>query len=67
MKTPQIELTEQTASKFQAAARELGISPEELLKISIEEKLTRLEDELRLRRAAEYVFTKNAELYKRLA
>ena len=39
MKTLEVELTEQTATRLQEAAAKLGISSEELLRISVEEKL----------------------------
>ena len=47
------------------AAERLSVSPEELLALSIEEKLAQLNVEFH--RASDYVLTKNAELYKRLA
>jgi hypothetical protein len=65
MKVLKLQLPEQTASKLQEAAERLSVSPEELSILSIEEKLTQLEDEFR--RSAEYVIQKNAELYSRLS
>ena len=44
---------------------QFGITPEELVRISIEEMLTRPEEEFQ--RALEHVLNKNAELYRRLA
>jgi antitoxin FitA len=64
MKVLELQLPEQTASKLQAAAERLHVSPEQLSILSIEEKLAHLEDEMR--RSAEYVLQKNAELYRRL-
>jgi hypothetical protein len=65
MKTLEVQLPEQTVSKLKEAAERLSISPEELLVLSLEEKLAQLDVEFQ--QAADYVFTKNTELYKRLA
>jgi hypothetical protein len=65
MKTLELALPEQTAIKLQEAAQKLGLMPEELLQISVEEKLARLDAEFL--KAATYVIEKNDELYKRLA
>lgn len=61
----QIDLPEQVATKLVAAAERLRVSPEELLTISVEEKLAQLDQEFDA--ASEYVLTKNDELYRRLA
>ena len=65
MKTLEVQLPEQTASKLEEAAERLGISPEELLLLSVEEKLEQLDAEFRA--SSDYVLKKNAELYRRLA
>ncbi len=65
MKTLELHLPPQTASRLEEAAERAGVSPEELLIISLEEKLARLDAEFR--RASDYVLAKNEELYKRLA
>ena len=65
MRTVEIKLAEQIASKLEEAAERLSISPEELLLLSLEEKLTQLDEEFR--RSADYVLQKNADLYDRLA
>lgn len=65
MRVLELQLPEQTASKLQKAAERLSVSPEQLLILSIEEKLAQLEDEFR--RSAEYALHKNADLYRRLA
>jgi len=65
MKTIEVNLPEPTASRIDEMARRLGIAPEELLRISLEEKLARLDDAFH--EALEVVVNKNAELYKRLA
>ncbi len=61
----EIELPEQVAVRLAAAAERLCVSPEQLLTISVEEKLAQLEQEFDA--ASEYVLTKNDELYRRLA
>jgi hypothetical protein len=65
MKTLEIQLTERTATKLEQAAERLSLSPEELLVISVEEKLLQLDEEFRS--ASSEVLQKNADLYKRLA
>ena len=65
MKTVEFELPETTASRLEDAAQKMGVSAEDLLLISVEEKLARLDETLQ--DAADHVFSKNAELYKRLA
>ena len=65
MHTLEVELPDQTASKLQEAAAKLGITPESLAQISIEEMLVRLDQDFVA--AASYVLSKNAELYRRLA
>ena len=65
MKALKLQLPEQTASKLQDAAKRLGVSPEQLSILSIEEKLARFEDEFGC--SAEYVLQKNADLYRRLS
>lgn len=65
MKTLEIQLPEQTASKLQQVAERLSVSPEQLLVLSIEEKLAQLDEEFRS--SADYVLKKNADLYRRLA
>jgi len=65
MRTVELKLAEQMASKLEDAAERLCISPEELLLLSLEEKLAQLAEEFR--RSADYVLWKNADLYDRLA
>lgn len=65
MKVLELKLPEKTASKLQEAAERLSVSPEQLSILSIEEKLSHLEEEFR--RTAEYALKKNAALYRRLA
>ena len=61
----EFELPDQTATRLQEAARTLGITPESLAQISVEEMLARLDQDFLA--AAGYVLDKNAELYRRLA
>lgn len=65
MTTMQVELNERTIILLREVAQKLGVSPEELLKISVEEKLAQFDKNFIA--AADYVFAKNTELYKRLA
>jgi hypothetical protein len=46
-------------------AAQYGVSPEELVRISVEDMLEQPEEQFR--KAADFVLKKNAELYKRLA
>jgi hypothetical protein len=65
MKTLEVQLSEQTASKLEEAAERLSLTSEELLLLSIEEKLAQLDAEFGA--SADYVLKKNEELYRRLA
>ncbi|HEX3232536.1 MAG TPA: CopG family transcriptional regulator [Pyrinomonadaceae bacterium] len=65
MKTVEVELPEATASRLEDAAQKMGVSAEDFLRISVEEKLARLDETFQ--DAADHVLSKNAELYKRLA
>jgi hypothetical protein len=65
LETLNIKLTDQTVARLEAAAERLGLTPEQLLEISLEEKLSRLDKDFL--DAAQYVLEKNAELYNRLA
>ena len=51
--------------KLQEIATRLGVTPEDLVRISIEELLARPDDAFQ--QAVDYVLNKNAELYRRLA
>ena len=51
--------------KLQEIAARLGVTPEDLVRISIEELLARPDDAFQ--QAVDYVLNKNAELYRRLA
>jgi len=60
-----ITITEERLLQLKEKAEHLGVTPEELVCVSIEEMLTR--PEAALKQAVDYVLTKNAELYRRLA
>jgi predicted transcriptional regulator len=51
--------------KLQEIAARLGVTPEDLVRVSIEELLARPDDAFQ--QAVDYVLNKNAELYQRLA
>lgn len=65
MKTIEVNLPEPTLQRLEEAAQRLGLTAEDLLRISVEEKLIQLDDAFR--DATDYVVSKNTELYKRLA
>ena len=60
-----VSLTEEKLLKLQELAARLTISPEELVRIGVEELLALPYGEFL--RAMDYVLKKNAELYQRLA
>jgi DNA-binding transcriptional MocR family regulator len=64
MKTLEIQVPEEVASKIEQAAHNLGISIDQLLQASVEEKIER---DAQFERAAGRVLEKNAELYRRLS
>ena len=65
MSTITVAIPEERMAKLNEMARELGVVPEELVRVSIEELLTRPESDFEQAVAA--VLAKNAELYRRLA
>jgi cell division protein FtsI/penicillin-binding protein 2 len=64
MKTLEIHVPDEIASKIEQAANDLGISIDQLLQASVEEKIQR---DAQFERAAGRVLEKNAELYRRLS
>ncbi len=60
-----ILLPEEVATQLKDASRKIGIKPEDLMLVSLQEKLANLDSEFT--DAMKYVLKKNAELYKRLA
>jgi len=65
MRTLEVELPDETAAKLHEAAEKLGMTPESLARITVEEMLARFDQDFLA--AASYVLNKNAELYRRLA
>jgi hypothetical protein len=65
MNPVEIQIPETTGRRLKEAARKLGLTPEELARVSLEEKLDRLDEDFNA--AAQYVMAKNRELYRRLA
>jgi hypothetical protein len=65
MTTLTISLPEDRLQQLKERAARFRIAPEELVRASIEELLSRPDEEFQ--RALTYVLTKNAELYRRLA
>ncbi len=65
MTTLTISLPEDRLQQLQERAAQLRVSPEELVRASIEELLTRPAEEFQ--HALRFVLNKNAELYRRLA
>lgn len=65
MTTITISLPDDRLRKLQEIAVQFSVAPEELVRVSIEELLSRPEEDFR--RALDYVLQKNTELYQRLA
>ncbi len=65
MTTLTFTLPDDRLLKLRKMAERLGISPEDLVRISVEELLKRPDEAFR--NAADYVLKKNADLYRRLA
>lgn len=64
MKELEFQVPDKLAVRIERAGQELGISPAELVRISVEEKMAR---DSEFQNAAERVLRKNAELYERLS
>jgi len=60
-----VTIPDDRLSKLQEIAARFQITPEDLIRVSIDELLARPEEDFR--QAAEYVLNKNSELYRRLA
>ena len=60
-----VTLPDDRLLKLQEIASRLGVTPEDLVRISIEELLARPDGAFQ--QAVDYVLNKNAELYRRLA
>lgn len=60
-----INLPEDRVHRLQELATRLGVQPEDLVRLSIDELLGRPDEAFE--RIADYVLSKNSELYRRLA
>ena len=65
MTTISIPLSEESVQRLKERAAEAHVSPDELVRASVEEWLSRPKEDFV--RAATYVLQKNADLYRRLA
>jgi len=65
MTTITIDLPKERIRKLKELAAHYGVSPEELVRASVEDMLEQPEEQFQ--KAADYVLKKNDELYKRLA
>jgi ribosome-binding protein aMBF1 (putative translation factor) len=64
MKVLELQIPDDVASRVEQAASDRGLSVEELVRLSLEEKLTR---DAEFENASRAVLAKNSELYERLA
>ena len=64
MKTLEVVLSDEVATRVEQIARDRGVSVHDVLAASVLEKLER---DTEFGAAAEYVLSKNRELYERLA
>lgn len=60
-----LSITEDRFAKLKDIATRLDITPEDLVRVSIDELLSRPDEDFQT--AVDYVLKKNAELYRRLA
>jgi len=60
-----ISLPEDRVQRLQELASRLGVQPEDLVRLSIDELLGRPDEAFE--RIADYILEKNSELYRRLA
>ena len=65
MTTITITIPDDRMTRLKEIAVRFGVTPEELVRVSLEDFLARPEDDFR--RAVDYVLNKNDELYRRLA
>ncbi|MBL8097859.1 MAG: hypothetical protein JNK81_01680 [Anaerolineales bacterium] len=65
MTTLTINLSDERVKRLQELAERFHVAPEDLVRVSLEDLLTRPMDDFQ--KVVEYVLNKNAELYKRLA
>ncbi|MBV9070898.1 MAG: DNA-binding protein [Acidobacteria bacterium] len=64
MKLLELNVPDEVASRIEEAAQLRGLTVEQLLQYSVEEKLQR---DAEFSRAVDHVIEKNAELYRRLS
>jgi len=60
-----IPITEEQMARLKDLAQKVGLAPEQLLEAGVEDFLGRHDDEFT--RMADFIITKNTELYRRLA
>ena len=60
-----VALSDERLNQLQELARRLGVAPEDLIRLSVEELLARPAEDFA--RVADYLIKKNADLYRRLA
>lgn len=65
MTTLTITLSEERLARLQEIAERFNVKAEDLARVGVEELLKQPDEKFKL--AAEYILTKNAELYRRLA
>jgi predicted transcriptional regulator len=65
MTTITIPISDERLQRLKELAQEARVTPEELVRVSVEEWLSRPKDDFAA--VARYVLQKNAELYRRLA
>ena len=65
MTTITIELSNERLQKLQEMSLKLGISLEDLIRVSVEDMLAQPDEQFQ--KISTYVLKKNSELYKRLA
>ena len=65
MSTITVTVSDDRLSKLQEIAKRYNISPEDLVRVTIDELVAR--PDAAFQQVADYVLNKNAELYRRLA
>lgn len=65
MSTITITVSDDRLAKLKEVAARFNVTAEDLVRVSIDELLSRPEESFK--KAADYVFDKNSELYRRLA
>ncbi|NQT72052.1 MAG: DNA-binding protein [Chloroflexi bacterium] len=65
MSTLTINIPEDRWARLNEISDQFGISPEELVRISVDDLLTRPQEDCQ--QAIEYIFNKNENLYRRLS